>query len=115
MQEPLPAMQQDFYSPMVQCIFINRAGGSIPNATWSANSTCKVTGLTNGDAGNDQQAFGNLVYDCPNMTGNRILGGNGLSIAGNLEIVNTGAANLVQGLSTLTVGGNFILREVFSE
>ena len=88
----------------------NRSGGSIPNATWSANSTCKVTGLTNGDAGNDEQAFGNLVYDCPNMTGNRNLGGNGLSIAGNLEIVNTGAANLVQGLNALTVGGNFILQ-----
>lgn len=89
----------------------DRAGGSIPDATWSTSSTCKVTGLTGADAGNDNQAFGNLVYDCPGMTGTtRNLGANGLSIAGNLEIVNTGAAVLVQALSALTVGGNLILK-----
>ena len=47
----------------------DRAGGTIPNATWGASSTCRITGLTNGDPGNDNQAFGNLVYNCPNMTG----------------------------------------------
>jgi Secretion system C-terminal sorting domain len=89
----------------------DRAGGNIPNATWNTNSTCKVTGLTGADAGNDNQAFGNLVYDCPGMTGTtRILGASGLSVAGNLEIINTGAAVLVQGLTPLTVGGNLVLK-----
>src|SRR5436190_10305232 len=65
----------------------SRAGGSIPDATWNTNSTCKLTGLTGADAGNDNQVFGNLIYDCPNMTGaTRILGSTGLTIAGNLEI-----------------------------
>jgi len=88
----------------------DRSGGNIPNATWGANSTCKITGLTNSEAGNDDQAFGNLVYDCPGMTGTRDLGSNGLSIAGNLEITNTGTAVLRQGLNALTVGGNLIVQ-----
>jgi hypothetical protein len=88
-----------------------RAGGSIPPATWNNTSTCKVTGLTGADAGNDNQAFGNLVYDCPDMTGaTRILGSGGLSIAGNLEIINTGVSVLRQGTTPLTVGGNFALK-----
>ena len=66
----------------------SRAGGSIPDATWNTTSTCKVTGLTGADAGNDNQAFGNLIYDCPNMTGaTRILGSSGLTIAGNLKLL----------------------------
>jgi hypothetical protein len=92
----------------------SRAGGSIPAATWNTSSTCKITGLTGADAGNDNQAFGNLVYDCPNMTGAiRILGSNGLSTAGNLEIINTGASVLRQGPAALTVGGNFVLKGGF--
>lgn len=88
----------------------NRAGGNIPSATWNANSTCRIIGLTNSDPGNDNQAFGNLVYDCPNMSGTtRNLGANGLTIAGRLEIINTGTATLRLGLNDLTVGGNLIL------
>jgi hypothetical protein len=84
-----------------------RAGGSIPAATWSSNSTCRLTGLTNGDPGNDNQAFGNLIYDCANMSGaTRNLGANGLTIAGNLEIINTGTAALRLGLNDLAVTGN---------
>ncbi len=87
-----------------------RAGGSIPNATWNASSTCRITGITGADPGNDNQAFGHLVYDCPNMSGTtRNLGASGLSIAGNLEIINTGTAVLKQNIATLLVGGNFIL------
>jgi Secretion system C-terminal sorting domain len=88
----------------------DRAGGNIPNATWGVNSTCKIAGLTNSEAGNDDQAFGNLVFDCPDMTGTRNLGSNGLSISGNLEITNTGTGVLRQGLNTLTVGGNLTVQ-----
>lgn len=89
----------------------NRAGGNIPSATWGTSSTCKLTGLTGADAGNNNQAFGNQVYDCINMSGaTRILGTAGISIAGKLEIVNTGASVLRQGPATLTVGGNLILK-----
>jgi hypothetical protein len=84
-----------------------RAGGSIPNASWGSSSTCRITGLTNADAGNDNQAFGNVEIDCPNMTGTRTLGPNGLSIAGNFKINNTGTAVLKQGLAALTIGGDF--------
>lgn len=83
-----------------------RAGGSIPTANWNSGSTCKITGLTGSDAGNDNQAFGNLIYECPNMTGTRNLGANGLSVAGNLEIINTGSAVLKLNLNNLSVGGN---------
>ena len=87
-----------------------RAGGSIPNANWNSGSTCKLTGVTGADVGNDNQAFGNLVYDCPNMTGTtRNLGANGLSVAGNLEIINTGTAVLKLNLNNLSVGGNLII------
>ena len=88
----------------------SRAGGSIPIAAWYPSSTCRITGLTGADAGNDNQVFGNLVYNCPNMSGaTRNLGSNGLSIAGNLEIINTGVSVLKQNLNSLSVGGNLIV------
>ena len=87
-----------------------RAGGNIPNATWSISSTCRITGITNADPGNDNQAFGNLVYDCPNMSGaTRNLGGGGLSIGGNLEIINTGSAVLKLNVNNLVVGGDLAI------
>ncbi len=87
-----------------------REGGSIPDTIWNATSNCSLTGLKDGDAGNDDQAFGNLIYNCPNMSGTtRNLGGNGLSVAGNLQVSNTGTAVLKLGLNDLGVAGNLIL------
>lgn len=88
----------------------NRAGGPIPVATWNTSSTCRITGSTSGDAANVNQVFGNLVYDCPNMSGStRNLGSNGLTIAGNLEIVSTGTATLRLAITNLPVNGNLVL------
>lgn len=84
----------------------NINGGTIPPATWGASSTCKITGLTSSDPGGDNQAFGNLVYDCPNMSTNRATATSGLTIAGNLEVLNTGTARLHIDQNALTVGGD---------
>jgi hypothetical protein len=88
-----------------------RPDGAIPDATWNINSTCLITGLTNSDASNDGQAFGNLVYDCPLMSGNRSTGGAGLSIGGNFEIRNLGTAMLQLATSDLDVDGDLILQQ----
>lgn len=88
-----------------------RSGGTIPTATWAASSTCSLTGLAAGDPNGDAQAFGHLVYNSPSMSGNRNTGGTGLSVAGNLEILNIGTATLQMALTDLAVGGNFILSQ----
>ncbi len=85
-----------------------RTGGTIPTATWATTSTCLLTGLANGDPGGDGQAFGNLTYNCPSMSGNRNMAGSGLSIAGNFQILNIGTAQLRMVQTTVSVGGNFI-------
>jgi hypothetical protein len=87
----------------------SRSGGNIPVAGWDAASTCRITGITSGDPGGDEQAFGNLIYDCAGMSGNRNTGAGLLSVGGNLEILNTGTGLLQLPLTSLTVGGDFIM------
>lgn len=66
-------------------------GGTIPTATWNAASTCNITGITTNDPSGDDQAFGNLTYNCTGMSGNRSMAASGLSIAGDLQVISTGS------------------------
>jgi hypothetical protein len=88
-----------------------RSGGAIPDASWNASSTCEITGLTSSDASGDAQTFGNLIYNCPSMSGNRSTGGTNLNVTGNLEIRNVGTAELQLAHTALNVDGNFLVQQ----
>lgn len=91
----------------------NQNGGTIPTATWNANSTCSINGMTSTDPSGDGQAFGNLTYNSSGMSGNRNMAGSGLSIAGNLQILNTGSGELRMSQTPLTVSGNLTVNDDF--
>lgn len=86
-------------------------GVDIPNGTWGATSTLKITGVTNQDPETQSQTFGNLIYDCPSQTGNRDFKDKLQTINGDFTIVNTGTGTIkfdksASGVTT-TVAGNF--------
>ena len=89
--------------------------GTIPAATWNAASTCYITGITSTDPSGDGQAFGNLTYDCSGMKGNRSMAAytDGLLIAGDFKVLNTGTGQLRMNQSSLTINGNCIINGNF--
>jgi hypothetical protein len=64
--------------------------GSIPTATWRAGSTCEIDSLRTGTPSNGNQNFYNVIWNCPNQSGNWNLGWNRNTIGGNITILNTG-------------------------
>jgi hypothetical protein len=96
----------------------NRDGGTIPaGATWSATSTCKVTGLAgaNMTSISADPNFGNFIYDCPGQSGNIILTTNAnttITTQGGFSVLRTNG-NLFSFTNasncTLTVDGSMIV------
>lgn len=87
-----------------------RNGGTIPLATWGANSTCLVTGITGTNptliAAN---AYENFTWDCI-QTGTRNLAGNLRTVNGDLLILNTNNQQLqfsTGTVYTLDIAGDF--------
>lgn len=80
-------------------------GGNIPSATWDANSTCYISGLTTAHPTGGNQAFGSLTYDCPGMTTNLTMA-SGVSVANDFTVQNTGggAFRLLMTSGSFTVG-----------
>lgn len=90
-----------------------RDGGTIPLATWGANSTCYVSGVT---ATNPTlvatNAYENFTWDCV-QTGTRSFAGNLRTINGNLLILNTNGQQLQFATGTaytLNIGGDFTVQ-----
>jgi hypothetical protein len=85
-------------------------GGSIPALTWTAGSTCEVSGILSTVPGNISQTFSNFKWNCSSQTSNINFSGALASVTGNFNINNTGTAILyldMQGNnSTLNVTGN---------
>jgi hypothetical protein len=90
----------------------NRNSGNIPVASWNANSTVTVTGVTNGIPSNINQTFGHFTWDCPSQ--NAFIDFQGLltNINGTLSILD----NAFQGIYlatgtdyTLNIGGDLIV------
>lgn len=84
--------------------------GSIPLANWDANSTCQILGYTTAisasSGGNWDQAFGHFLINC-SLASNAIVNLNGklTSIAGDLTISGTGAANNASRVQLSTTQG----------
>ncbi len=86
-------------------------GGTIPTATWNANSTCSVTGMTGTNpTGLTGVTFGHFIWNCAGQTANLGSRGAGLTIAGNLTIQNSNGFQFRFGQpGNNTIGGNLIL------
>lgn len=90
--------------------------GVLPLATWSANSTVRITGYTTfstaSAAGNWGQTFGNLVFDCSGLSTTFYFGGFLNSLQGSLSIVQTGSSVVFltsSGNPTVSIGSDFII------
>jgi len=93
-----------------------RDGGTIPTANWDSNSNCYISGILDTEPNGDGQTFGNLIYDCSNMTGTSRSMANsslGLVIDGDFIVKNTGTAQLRMNQSILTVKRNCIINSNF--
>ncbi len=90
-------------------------GGIIRNFIWDPASTCTVSGFVNSPLTGLSQTFGHFTWNCPGQTASFSQFGNlgGGEIAGDLNIVSTGAGNYSVTLSsfsdpgvTLNIGGD---------
>ena len=89
--------------------------GTIPFGTWQSGSTCTITGITNQAPANRNQSFYNLIWDCPNQSGNFNMGFDDVTIGGNISIISTGASSrlylagpVAGDTATITVNGDIL-------
>jgi hypothetical protein len=96
------------------CAYVhNQDGGTIPTATWNATSLCSITGLIALHPAGGNQAFGNLTYNCPGMNTNLTMV-NGVSVANDFTIANTGSARLLMTNGSFTVGRDIEIQANFT-
>jgi len=87
--------------------WVARNGGNIPSATWDADATLSLTGITT--AGPSFSApvpsnIGHLSINSPSMTGAVALSlPNNLTINGNLEVLTTNSQNLSLSATTAAI------------
>lgn len=103
--------QGEFTTPEANSIFQSgstyvhsRNGGTIPIVVWQAGSMCQVAGVTTTAPAGLNQTFQHFEWNCPNQSSFIFLNGNLNSIAGDLIVSNTGAANAFLGLSSQSGG-----------
>ena len=91
----------------------------VPLATWATNSNLTITGITSSSTGatNNNQSFGNFIYNCPTATGTMSFWTSTTTavIKGNLTITAgaTGGTGIFRALTsgTLTVNGNVVVNQ----
>ncbi|MDZ7376415.1 MAG: T9SS type A sorting domain-containing protein, partial [candidate division KSB1 bacterium] len=69
-----------------------RNGGSIPSGLWEEGSTLLMTGIVNTAPANRNQSYYHIVFNTPKMTSNLDMGLNGVTIGGDIRVLNTGTA-----------------------
>jgi len=91
----------------------------VPLATWDTTATLTISGLTTSTTAptNNNQSFGNIVFNCPSLTTTlNFFGANSSTIKGNLTITAagaTGSTGIFRATSTgtLTVNGNLLISQ----
>lgn len=88
-------------------------GNNIPTASWSVNSTCEITGVTNAIPGSLTQTFGNFTWNCleqgsglANLSGTLNVAGNFLMENGRLGVT---ASFFSTRSATIEIGGSFTI------
>lgn len=91
-------------------------GGTIPAATWNANSTVNIVGYTSGNSTPPtglNQSFGHFVWNSPDQDATIVLGGLPTVINGDFRVENTGIDVLFYSLAgnggSTNIGGNFVV------
>ncbi|HTR82280.1 MAG TPA: FlgD immunoglobulin-like domain containing protein [Bacteroidota bacterium] len=90
-------------------------GGKIPTGKWNSGSTLMLTGIAGNSPSNGNQNFYNVVWNCPNQAANLNLGWNGITIGGNITVINTGGsrwqfcAPAVDSTTTVTINGDVVV------
>ncbi len=98
-------------------------GGAIPAATWSSGSLCRVTGIVSTAPTGFNQAFYDLVWNCPGQTAvinlnSALATASSGSVSRDFTVTSTGSSELRLGHATstslvigrdLTVGGTLIM------
>ncbi|MCX8090079.1 MAG: hypothetical protein N3I86_03965 [Verrucomicrobiae bacterium] len=82
-------------------------GGTIPTATWSAGSTCEITGVTTTAPGGLGQTFGHFTWNCSGQTA--AINVNALTaVNGDFTVASTGSGSLswINANASKTIGGN---------
>ncbi len=101
-------------------------GGTIPAATWDANSNCQITGISDTAPSGLGQIFGNFTWNCTSQIVSLTVPiNNNITVLGNCNISSTGSGKLaltdtntsyamtISGDFTQT-GGTFILNNGLS-
>ncbi len=89
-------------------------GGSIPTAIWRPSSTCLIDSVKTNAPSNGNQSFYNIVWNCPNQSGNLNMKWNGNTIGGNITVQSTGAgrwqmcAPTANNSATVTIKGDIM-------
>jgi len=65
-------------------------GGTIPTAIWRDSSFCVIDSIKSAAPANSNQDFFNILWNCPDQTGNLSLKWNDITIGGDIVIENTG-------------------------
>lgn len=87
-------------------------GENIPIATWDANSTIEITGVTSTVPQYLNQSFGNFTWNCSSQTADLSFNSGFHTFGGNFTIASTGSnqVHFTSGESTtVTIGGNFVM------
>ncbi len=69
-----------------------RNAGSIPTGIWTEGSTLLMTGIINTAPANRNQSYYHMVFNTPKMTSNLDMALNGVTIGGDIHVLNTGTA-----------------------
>lgn len=84
-----------------------RNGGVVPTATWAANSTLNITGITSTTLTGMAQPFGHVIWNCADQTLNIATLGlaNTVTWAGDFRVINTGIGSVtfLNSTSALTL------------
>jgi xylan 1,4-beta-xylosidase len=89
-------------------------GGTIPTAIWRPNSTCLIDSVKTTAPSNGNQDFYNVLWNCPDQTGNYNMKWDGNIIGGNVTIQSTGSgrwqmcAPSAGASATVTINGDII-------
>lgn len=69
-----------------------RDGGDIPTGNWNEGSTMMMTGTVSSTPGNRNQSYYNLTLNTPNLSSNKDMALDDVTIGGDIKVIDTGSS-----------------------
>lgn len=93
--------------------------GSLPLAKWNAGSTLYLTGTTSTAPANRNQSFHHVTFNTPNMSANRDMSWDDITIGGNIRVIKSGTGSnrwqmtspAAGDTATITIMGDVIVED----